>query len=43
MTDDLKISKKDKKLISRIFAVIDNVLPKPIADNLKDKIKEEFE
>jgi len=44
LTDDLaKLSQKDRKLISRIFSVIDRVLTKEMADNLKLKIKEEFE
>jgi len=44
LTDDLtRLSRNDRKLISRIFTVIDRVLPKETADNLKLKIKEEFE
>jgi len=44
ITDDLvKLNKKDRKLISRIFSVIDKVLTKEVAENLKLKIKEEFE
>ena len=44
LTDDLvKLTRKDRKLISRIFSVIDKVLTKEIAENLKLKIKEEFE
>ena len=44
ITDDItKLSRKDKKLVSRIFGVIDNVLPKDLANILKDKIKEELQ
>ena len=44
LTDDLvRLSKKERKLISRIFSVIDRVLTKDTAENLKLKIKEEFE
>lgn len=44
ITDDIsKLSKKDKKLVSRIFSVIDNVLPKDLANILKEKIKEELQ
>jgi molecular chaperone HtpG len=44
ITDELaKLNRKDRKLISRIFAVIDNVLPKEIASILKEKIKEELQ
>ncbi|MCK6463092.1 MAG: ATP-binding protein [Candidatus Pacebacteria bacterium] len=44
LTDELtKLSKRDRKLLSRVFAVIDRVLPKELAENLKLKIKEEFE
>jgi molecular chaperone HtpG len=44
LTDELtKLSKRDRKLLSKVFAVIDRVLPKELAENLKLKIKEEFE
>ncbi len=44
LTDDFsKLNKKDRKLVSRIFAVIDNVLPKDISEILKEKIKEELQ
>ncbi len=44
ITDDISsLSRKDRKLVSRIFAVIDNVLPKDIANILKEKIKEEMQ
>ena len=44
ITDDLTtLSRKDRKLISRIFGVVDNVLPKDIAGILKEKIKEELQ
>ncbi len=44
LTDDLtKLSRNDRKLLSRVFTVIDKVLSKETADNLKLKIKEEFE
>lgn len=43
VTDDItSLSRKDRKLVSRIYAVIDNVLPKDIGSILKEKIKEEF-
>lgn len=42
-TDELsKLNKKDRKLVSSIFGIIDNVLPRELAENLKEKIKEEF-
>ena len=44
ITDDLaRLSRKDKKLVSRIFAVIDNVLPNDLSNILKEKIKEELQ
>lgn len=44
ITDDIpKLSKKDKKLVSRILGVIDNVLPRDLANILKEKIKEELQ
>ena len=44
ITDDITtLNRKDRKLVSRIFAVIDNVLPKDIASILKEKIKEEMQ
>ena len=44
ITDDItKLSKKDRKLVSRIFGVIDNVLPKDLSNILKEKIKEELQ
>lgn len=44
LTDDItKLNRKDRKLVSRIFAVINNVLPKEIASILKEKIKEELQ
>lgn len=43
LTDDIStLNRKDRKLVSRIFTVIDNVLPKEIAGILKEKIKEEM-
>ncbi|GAA0879125.1 hypothetical protein GCM10009119_20930 [Algoriphagus jejuensis] len=43
MTDDItSLSRKDRKLVSQIYAVIDNVLPKDIANILKEKIKEDL-
>lgn len=42
-TDDLsRLSSKDRKLVSKIFGVIDKVLTPDLAANLKEKIKEEF-
>lgn len=44
ITDSIgTLNRKEKKLVSRIFAVIDNVLPKDTATLLKDKIKEEMQ
>jgi len=44
ITDELtKLSRKEKKLVSKIYSVIDNVLPKEIANILKEKIKEELQ
>jgi len=44
ITDDIsKLNRKERKLVSNIFAVIDKVLPKDIADLLKEKIKEELQ
>jgi len=44
ITDELtKLNRREKNLVSRIFAVIDNVLPKEIASILKEKIKEELQ
>lgn len=44
ITDDItSLNRKDRKLVSRIFTVIDNVLPKDIANILKEKIKEEMQ
>ncbi len=44
LTDDItSLNRKDRKLVSRIFSVIDNVLPKDIANILKEKIKEEMQ
>ncbi|MEQ6120092.1 ATP-binding protein [Reichenbachiella sp. MALMAid0571] len=43
ITDDItSLSRKDRKLVSQIYAVIDNVLPKDIANILKEKIKEDL-
>ncbi len=42
-TDDLsKLNSKERKLISRVFGVIDIVLTPDLAGNLKEKIKTEF-
>lgn len=44
LTDDISnLPNKDRKLISRIFRVIDNVLTKDSAENLKSKIIEDFQ
>lgn len=44
ITDDIAtLNRKDRKLVSRIYGVIDNVLPKDIASILKEKIKEELQ
>ncbi|MBA7549483.1 hypothetical protein ES705_41967 [subsurface metagenome] len=44
ITDELtKLNRKERKLVSKIFSVIDNVLPKEIASILKEKIKEELQ
>lgn len=37
------LNRKERKLVSRIFAIIDNMLPKEIGNILKDKIKEELQ
>jgi len=43
ITDDISsLNRKEKKLVSRILGVIDNVLPKDLANILKEKIKEEL-
>jgi hypothetical protein len=43
ITDELSsLNRKERKLVSKIFAVIDNMLPKEIASILKEKIKEEL-
>ena len=42
-TDSLySLNKKERKLISRIFEIINDVLPKDLADNLREKIKEKL-
>ncbi len=44
ITDDIaNLNRKERKLVSRIYGVIDNVLPKDIANILKEKIKEELQ
>ncbi|MDT0646951.1 ATP-binding protein [Zunongwangia sp. F260] len=43
ITDDITtLSRKDRKLVSRIFGVVDIVLTPDLASLLKDKIKEEL-
>lgn len=43
ITDDIsKLNRKDRKLVSRILGVIDSVLMKDLAENLKHKIIEEL-
>lgn len=43
ITDDIsKLNRKDRKLVSQILAVIDSVLMKDLAENLKHKIIEEL-
>jgi len=43
ITDDInKLSRKDRKLVSRIFSVVDTILTPDLASLLKDKIKEEL-
>ncbi len=43
LTDDIsKMNKKDRKLVSKILTIIDSVLVKDLADNLKHKIIEEL-
>ena len=37
-----KLSRREQKLVSEIFSIIDNVLPKELAENLKEKIQENF-
>ena len=44
ITDCLsKLNRQERKLISKIFEIIDKVLTPDLAENLKMKIKEEFE
>ncbi|MDE0470696.1 MAG: ATP-binding protein [Ekhidna sp.] len=44
ITDNIsKLSRKDKKLVSKVFEVIDKVLPKELANTVKEKIKEELQ
>ena len=43
ITDDItKLNRKDRKLVSRIFGVVDTILAPDLASLLKDKIKEEL-
>lgn len=43
LTDDIsRLNRKDRKLVSKILSVIDSVLMKELADNLKHKIIEEL-
>ena len=43
MTDDIsRLNRKDRKLVSKILSVIDSVLTKELAENLKTKIVEEL-
>lgn len=43
LTDNLhKINRKDKKLVGKILAIIDNILPKDTAEMVKQKIIEEL-
>ena len=43
ITDDIsKLNRKDRKLVSKILSVIDSVLMKELAENLKHKIIEEL-
>ena len=43
ITDDIsKLNRKDRKLVSKILSVIDTVLMKELAENLKHKIIEEL-
>lgn len=37
-----KYDKKTQKLISKVYGIIDSVLPKDLSENLKQKIKEEL-
>ena len=40
--DFSKYDRQTQKLISKIYSIIDNALPKDTAENLKQKIKEEL-
>lgn len=43
LTADLnQLTRKERKLVSKIFGIIDNVLTPELSMNLKEKIKEEF-
>jgi len=43
LTDNLsKFNKKERKLISKILAIIDNILPTDLSENVKLKIIEEL-
>lgn len=43
LTDNLsKYKREDRKLVSRILSIIDNVLPKELSNNVKQKIIEEL-
>ncbi len=44
ITDELtKLNRKERKLVSKIFLVIDTILTPDLANNLKQKIKEELQ
>lgn len=44
ITDELtKLNRKERKLVSKIFSVIDTILTPDLANNLKQKIKEELQ
>ncbi len=43
LTDNLsKLNRSDRKLVSKILSIVDNILPKELSDNVKLKIIEEL-
>lgn len=42
ITDDLKLTRNEKKLLNRVLSIIDNALSPDLANNLKELIKDEL-